>query len=65
MKRIFMFRRIGLLLFMLVIGALLTGNVPTWLKIVSSILAFGHQLIYTEISYEVKRKYYHEQNICT
>ncbi|HIB1874398.1 TPA: hypothetical protein ACWWCX_001952 [Enterococcus faecium] len=46
MKKIHRLRRIGYSLFMVMLGALLTGNIPNWLKFAGLLTVYAWLMIY-------------------
>ncbi|MGM0166970.1 hypothetical protein IGI39_001950 [Enterococcus sp. AZ135] len=55
MKKIHWLHRLALLTVMFGAGALATGFLPLWIKIILIAIVGGYQLLMTEFEYEVKR----------
>lgn len=55
MKKIYWLRRTGGLVMILLVGTLLTGHFPDWLKVVYAMLLFGIALVYDVAEYEQKK----------
>ena len=56
MKQLYWLRRLSVLLAAFAIGAIATGDVPVWLKVLLAASMFGVILIYDLQEYEVRKE---------
>ena len=55
MKKIYWLRRTGGVVMVSLLGTIITGHFPDWLKAVYAMLLFGLALIYDFAEYDVKK----------